>query len=338
MSGGARAAGLRLATMVAIVLLALGGAARELRAAVPDLIERLGSVTNATVFRYGARDDRGAPLDCLKILELGPGDYLGVYHAQREKVFHLHLARSTNLMEWRRVATLDEHASQGTLWRGSNGVFLVAYERDTPRAANVRLRHYENLAALQAGRFSREFDVPRTLAPSAEGTPSFERVAWGGAPERSRVELRLHYYRDRKADRAATGTLVGFTNWVAAPDPAINAPLEAHGVAGNIGDRDRFEWGGRGYLIQEAQMRPRDWTSWRLFLFDAQTMELWPVPVRTHRSSRSFANPTVTPLHDGRGAEVLAVTLFLPAQGSAPGEAGTLIYIVPGAAGVIKSG
>jgi hypothetical protein len=325
-------AGLRRAARVVIILLALGGAARELRAAVPDLIERLGNVTNATAFRYGARDDRGAPLDCLKILQLGPGEFIGVYHAQREKVFHLHVARSTNLLEWRRVATLDEHASQGTLWRGSNGVFLVAYEKDTPRAANVRLRHYENLAALLAGRFTREFDVPRTLAPSAEGTPSFERVEWGGVPERSRIELRLHYYRDRKVDRAATGTLVGFTNWVAAPDPAINAPLETRGVQGNIGDRDRFEWGGRGYLLQEAQMKPRDWTSWRLFLFDAQTMELWPVPVRTHLGSRSFANPTVTPVRDAHGRGMLAVTLFLPAQGSAPGEAGTLIYVVPASA------
>ena len=335
----ARAVGPRLAAAGMVMLVVLGGIPQEVSAAmaepaaaIADLIERLGNVTNATAFRYGARDDRGAPLDCLKILELGPGDYLGVYHALREKVFHLHVARSTNLLEWRRVATLDEHASQGSLWRGSNGVFLVAYERDTPRAANVRLRHYENLAALQAGKFSREFDAPRTLAPSAEGTPSFERVAWGGVPERSRIDLRLHYYRDQKADRAATGTMFGFTNWVAAPDPAINAPLEARGVAGNIGDRDRFEWGGRGYLLQEAQMRSRDWTSWRLYLFDAQTMELWPVEVRTHRGSRSFANPTVTPLHDGRGVELLAVTLFLPAQGSAPSEAGTLIYVVPGAA------
>lgn len=336
MSCEVRAAGPRLAVASMVMLLVLGGIAQEVRAAVAepaaavaDLIERLGDVTNATAFRYGARDDRGAPLDCLKILELGPGDYLGVYHALREKVFHLHVARSTNLFDWRRVATLDEHASQGTLWRGSNGVFLVAYERDTPRAANVRLRYYENLAALLAGNFSHEFDVPRTLAPSAEGTPSIERVAWGGAPERSRIELRLHFYRDKKVDRAATGTLVGFTNWVAAPDPAINAPLEARGVAGNIGDRDRFEWGGRDYLLQEAQMRPRNWTSWRLFLFDAQTMDLWPVEVRTQRGSRSFANPTVTPLRNRQGAEVLAVTLFLPAQGSSPGEAGTLIYTVP---------
>jgi hypothetical protein len=336
MSGGRRAAGPRLVATGLVMLLVLGGIAPEVRAAAAEptaaiagMIERLSDVTNATAFRYAARDDRGAPLDCLKILQLGPGDFIGVYHALREKVFYLHVARSTNLLEWRRVATLDEHASQGALWRGSNGVFLVAYEKDTPRAANVRLRCYENLAALLAGSFTRQFDVPRTLAPTAEGTPSFERVTWGEGPERSRIELRLHYYREKKVDRAATGTLVGFTNWVATPDPAINAPLEARGVAGNIGDRDRFDWGGRSYLLQEAQLRPHDWASWRLFLFDAQTMECRPVPVRTHRGSSSFANPTVTPVRDARGRELLAVTLFLPAQGSAPGEAGTLIYIAP---------
>jgi hypothetical protein len=295
----------------------------------PALAERLGAVTNAAAFRYAAHDDRQAPLDCLKIIQIAPADYLGIHHALQNRVFHLHVSRSTNLLHWRRAATLDEHASQGTLWRAEDGGFLVAYERDTPQAVNMRVRHYEGLAALLEGKFGREFDVPRTLAPTAEGTPDFDRIEWNGAPERSRIGIRFHFYREMKVDRAATGVLLGFTNWSAAPDPAINTPLERLGVEGNIGDRDGFDFAGRRWFVQEAQMKRGDWTSWRLFLFDAQTMEHWPVSVRTHRGSRSFANPTVTRLRDPRGRDVLAATLFLPAQGSAPGEAGALIYVVP---------
>jgi hypothetical protein len=34
-------------------------------------------------------------------------------------------------------------------------------------------------------------------------------------------------------------------------------------------------------------------------------------------------------LRDPAGGEVLMVTLFLPMEGAAPGEAGSLLYVVP---------
>ena len=289
----------------------------------------LANVTNATAHRYRATDDHGRTLDCLKIVELAPGDYLGVYHTLHEREFQLHLGRSTNLLHWSHRAVLDQRASQGALWHGPRGDFLLAYEVNVPKAVLIRLRHYADLDALLHARFDREIDLPRTLAPTAEGTPSFERVELNGDLATSRIDLRIHYYREMKVDRAARGTLLGFTNWTARTEPSIDEALEVHGVRGNIGDRDHVEFGGRKYLVQEGQLARNDWTAWRVFLLDDAGAQAWPIPVQTHAGSRSFANPAVTRLRNAAGKWCYAVTLFLPSQGNARSEAGTLIYVVP---------
>lgn len=293
------------------------------------LVSLLANVTNATTYRYRATDDAGRTLDCLKIHELAPGDYLGVYHTLRNREFQLHLARSTNLLHWTHRTVLDQRASQGAIWHGPRGDFLLAYEVNVPKAVIIRLRHYANLDALLNARLDREIDLPRTLAPTAEGTPSFERVELDGGLATSRIDLRLHYYREMKVDRAARGTLLGFTNWTARPVPEIDEALYGYGVQGNIGDRDEFEFAGRKFLIQEGQFRPGDWATWEIYLIDEADINAVPVRIRTHAGSRSFANPSVTRLRDPAGKWCLAATLFLPSQGNARGEAGTLIYVVP---------
>ena len=132
------------------------------------LISLLTNVTNATAHRYRATDDQGRTLDCLKIIELAPGDYLGVYHTLREREFQLHLGRSTNLLHWTHHTVLDQRSSQGALWHGPRGDFLLAYEVNVPKAVIIRLRHYANLDALLHARSDREIDLPRTLAPTAK--------------------------------------------------------------------------------------------------------------------------------------------------------------------------
>jgi hypothetical protein len=293
------------------------------------LISLLANVTNATAHRYRATDDDGRTLDCLKIIELAPGDYLGVYHTLREREFQLHLGRSTNLLHWTHRAVLDQRSSQGAIWRGPRGDFLLAYEVNVPKAVIIRLRHYANLDALLHARFDREIDLPRTLAPTAEGTPSFEHVELNGDLAASRIDLRIHYYREMKVDRAARGTLLGFTNWTARVESSIDRALESHGVRGNIGDRDHVEFSGQKYLVQEGQLAPGDWTAWRIFLLDDTGTQAWPIPVQTHDGSHSFANPAVTRLRDPAGKWCYTVTLFLPSQGNARSEVGTLIYVVP---------
>ena len=145
----------------------------------------------------------------------------------------------------------------------------------------------------------------------------------------SRIDLRIHYYREMKVDRAARGTLLGFTNWTATHDHDIDDALRAYGVEGNVGDRDEFEFVGRKVLIQEGQFRPGDWATWEIYLIDDTDIGAVPVRVKTHAGSRSFANPSVTRLRDPAGKWCLAATLFLPSQGNARSEVGTLIYVVP---------
>lgn len=49
----------------------------------------------------------------------------------------------------------------------------------------------------------------------------------------------------------------------------------------------------------------------------------------THGGSRAFANPTATMLRDPAGRQAVMVTLFVPMEAAAPGEAGSLLYHVP---------
>jgi photosystem II stability/assembly factor-like uncharacterized protein len=49
----------------------------------------------------------------------------------------------------------------------------------------------------------------------------------------------------------------------------------------------------------------------------------------THGGSTAFANPTATMLRDPEGRDALMATLFVPMEGAAPGEAGSLLYLVP---------
>ena len=318
--------------IVTILFLLLGHSSLAAETNPPaSLLSLLSQVTNAPLHRYQARDDSGRTLDCLQIVEIAPADYLGVYHTLKNGAFQLHLGHSTNLLHWSHHTVLDEASSQGALWRGPKGDFLLAYEVNVPDAVVMRLRHYPDRAALEQARFDRTLDLPRTLAPTAEGTPSFERVELGDDLATSRIDLRLHYYRNQRVDRAARGTLLGFTNWSARTEAVIDTALARHGVRGNIGDRSHFRFQDRDYLLQEGQLRPNDWTSWRIYLLEpsAKPLVAHEVPIHTHGGSKSFANPSITRLRDPNGRWCYVVTLFLPSQGNARGEAGCLIYVVP---------
>jgi hypothetical protein len=299
-------------------------------ATLEQLAVTLGDVTRATAYRYGVKDDRGVTMDCLKILPLAPGDYLGVSHALLRtptERFVLNLARSKDLLNWTYITTLDEHASQGELYRNpADGSILVAYEHDEPNSCFVRLRRYGNRAALEKGQFTREVTLKRTLAPTAEGTPSIERVT------RDEIALRFHYYRNGDVDRAAKGVLRGWQDWRTEVDEGINRAVEAYGVRGNIGGRSRFTYAGQTYYVQEGQGGKNDWASWRVYLMEgAETngvRKAVPIPMKTHGGSKSFANPHVTRLQEPGKPTRFFVSLFMPSEGSARGESGELVYIV----------
>jgi hypothetical protein len=145
----------------------------------------------------------------------------------------------------------------------------------------------------------------------------------------------LHYHRDCQVDRQARGTLTGFRTWTAATDPQLDAAIEQAAAAagerigGNIGDRDHLRWRGRDYDLVEAQGRRGDFASWRVYLYDRAVRTAQRLNIVTHGGSTAFANPTATVLRDPAGRQAVMVTLFVPGEGAAPGEAGSLLYHVP---------
>lgn len=303
--------------MILMLAIAMAGAAPDLRRVLEDF-------PHATAFRYGLKDDQGATMDCLKVVRSPKVGYLGVYHTLEKGSFTLKIARSMDLLNWRWVVDLDRHAHQGALFVAKNG-FIVAFEKDAPRRGNwIRVRHYDSQANLFANQPSREFDAANTLSRFAEGTPSL--VGYRENDGESVLELGMHYYRDGLVDRQARATLTNWKTWRAERAEAIDRAIEAHGVVGNIGDRDALEDQGRSLLLVEGMKVKDDWSSWGLYLVDRRTFEASPVRLTTHRGSRSFANPTVTACVSPQGKRCLVVTLFLPAQGAAEGEAGELLF------------
>jgi len=356
-----------LAALVAAPV-ASAGPTRSLRVQALMSLERIvEDVDRTTAHRYGARDDRGAPLEGLKVAQVGDR-YVGVYHAPGGGRFNVHVATSSDLIEWRRRETLDDDASQPTIFALPGGSVLVAYEKTTlldllPRPAlpdgiagpldildeplnriRLRFRYYRSVEALLAGDHSRQFTAPRSLSPTAEGTPSISKaILRGGRISRSRIEVGMHYFADidRKGspdlDRSATAVLTDFRSWQARPNGGLDGALLSlralhagftAAPRGSIGDRDQVILDGVRLELQEAQYVPGDYASWRPFLVDPRSGAPWPLEIETRGESRSFGNPTVTALTAPSGRPAVLVTMYVFAEGAARGEAGPLIYYV----------
>ena len=312
-----------------LALAALGSARAE---EWEELARRLEAVSGSLGHAYRLHDDGGRSMDCLEIFQVGAdgkqGAY-GLYHTQNGGVFSVHLAHSSDLMKWRHVAVLDDHASQATICATADGGYLLSYEKDAPNSCWIRIRYCKDLGQLRAGAFAREFDVPRSLAPTAEGTPSIESVKCeGGDLSRSEIALRFHYFKDVRVDQLARGVLSGFKSWKAEPDTKINRELRSRGWRGNLGDRTRFEWRSEPYYLQEVQRRRGDWKSWGVYLCDGDGMPLRALDLVTHAKAGAFCNPNARWFIDPEGSRKLAVTMFLPGEGSAPSESGQLLYII----------
>lgn len=293
-------------------------AMRRLRAALEDL-------PGDDRTRYDAKDDAGFNLEGLKVVATrtaGAPRYVGVYHHRTVAGFVTAVAVSDDLMTWSRRATLGTQASQPTIRRLAGGSYLLAWEQE-PRN-HVRVLHAPDLDALLRGRFDARFDAPLTLAETAEGTPDIRSVRMGTGPGDSRVELGLHYYRDRDVDRQATATLTDFRTWTARRRPALDAALERHGLRGNLGDRDTFGLDGARYEIVEGQRRKDDWSSWRTYLRHDATGALVALRIRGRDGQTALGNPTVSILPGPRGGTVLFRSAFAFGE-SAPRGAGELL-------------
>jgi hypothetical protein len=289
-------------------------------------------VAGATAARYRTRDDRATPMHTLKIISSPSGGYLGVYHAFVRGVATVRVATSVDLLHWRYRATLDRHASQPTIAALSDGGFVVAWEADNdgiarPASTWLRFGYYGTLSKLLQAAADRTFDAPHTLASSpggAEGTPNIYAATLSPDLDHSRIDVGFHYFRDAIVDRQARATLIGFSRWIAKAEPELDVGLERQHVRGDIGDRDYLSYRGAGFTLLEARAAANQ--PWRVYLHEWTTGQTQPLHVTTAKGSSAFANPTITLLRAPSGAPAVVVTLFLPASGAAPGEAGELVY------------
>eukprot|EP00039_Didymoeca_costata_P003365 m.67171 g.67171 ORF g.67171 m.67171 type:complete len:240 (-) comp11867_c0_seq5:624-1343(-) len=103
---------------------------------LPDniLAQLLGSVVNSSTHMYGAKDNHGTSLDCLRIISTtvtGVVRYLGVYHHMRKdiKKYQIHLAQSFDLMQWEFLRVLVTNADMPSFGVDvRTGWILLVYE------------------------------------------------------------------------------------------------------------------------------------------------------------------------------------------------------------------
>ncbi|MBM7785147.1 hypothetical protein [Tenggerimyces flavus] len=297
----------------------------ELRAIVEN-------VNQATAKRYNARDDAGHVMDTAKIIQDSSGGYLAVYHHLSNGAFKVNLATSTDLLNWHWVRELAGSvtgpASQPTIVQASNGGFVLAWEQENPGGGNNHLafRYYADKNALLAGSVARSFDAPRRLSSCAEGTPNIYSVTLSPDIDHSVIDIGAHYWWNCDRDRQQRGRLTNFNSWSTSAQPNVDNAMLHWGVGGNIGDRDQIFYQGFSFGLFEGQFVKGDFGSWRTFVYDYQTGNADQTTIRTDGGSTAFANPTITSLRAPNGQPAILVTLFVPSEGSAPGESGELIY------------
>ncbi|WP_202869073.1 hypothetical protein [Kribbella antibiotica] len=300
------------------------------RAELRGIVE---NVSGATGKRYNTKDDAGHVMDTVKIIQDTTGGYLAVsHHLASDGRFRVNLATSTDLLNWHWVRELAGSntgpASQPTIVQASNGGFLLAWEQEQSGGGNNHLafRYFANRADLLAGRVNRSFDSPRRLSSCAEGTPNIYSITLSPDIDHSTIDIGGHYWWNCDRDRQQRGTLKNFNSWSTSAQPNFDNALLHWGVGGNIGDRDQMAFRGYSFGLIEGQYTKGDFGSWRTFVYDYQTGNADRTTIRTNGGSTAFANPSITALKAPNGQNAFVITLFIPSEGAAPGEAGQLVY------------
>ena len=283
---------------------------------------------------FGLEDNLGQPMDCLRIIALQSGSYLGVYQVGSGNHFVVDLAVSSDLRTWRELQTLQQNASQPDLVAAGGG-FLLATEATTEAgsfsgAHYVNVRYYPSVASLILGQSARALVLPHRLAKpgsGVEGTPFIVAADMRGGLDHSAITITFHYLSADLVDREGVGVLTDFSTWSAQEDEPLDEALIHVGLDGKHGDRSFAPGSDSDLEMVEAQ---RDSASpWEVYLYNRLSGAVTSLPIRTPGASRSFANPTIACVPNPAGATVAVITLFLPNQQASPGEAGELLYYQP---------
>jgi hypothetical protein len=270
-------------------------------------------------------------MDCLRIVALAAGSYVGVYQVGRGTRFSVLLATSSNLRAWHEVETLETDASQPDLVAAGGGFFLAA-EADTdatlhPGIHFIAIRYYQGARALLMGQPSRIVNLPHRLARRGrgiEGTPVIESAWMSGDLKSSVLKISFHYLAHGAVDREGVGVLTGFAHWSASGNAALDGALLKVGAAGKHGDRSYVPGTSGQFEIVEAQRSSA--ARWEVYEYSQYLRSARLLHITTPGGSTSFANPTMTCVPLTGHIYVALFTLFLPDRWAADGEAGELLY------------
>ncbi|MDQ2813403.1 MAG: hypothetical protein M3Z75_16420 [Actinomycetota bacterium] len=285
---------------------------------------------------FGLKDNLGQPMDCLRVIALQPGSYLGVYQVGVGNDFAVDLAVSSNLRTWRELQTLQPNASQPDL-AAAGGGFLLATEASASAASPagnhahyVDVQYYPSVATLMLGQAARTLVLPHRLAKpesGVEGTPVIKAVDLSAGLDDSTITISFHYLSPGLVDREGIGVLTDFSTWSAQEDEPLDSALIQAGLNGKHGDRAFAPGTGDDLELVEAQRNSV--APWEVYLYNRPANAVTSLHIKTPKASRSFANPFMACVPDPAGANVAVVTLFLPNQQVGPGEAGELLYDQP---------
>jgi hypothetical protein len=278
-------------------------------------------VTSADALRYNLHDNFGHAMGCAKIIENPVGGYLATYHAVVDGIFQVHIATSTDLLNWTWVRAVAgdriSHAAQPTIAAATDGGYVMIWEQGPD--IHLRFAYFSSWQNLVNGVAANLFDAPRTLG-CTEGTPNIYSAS------RNKIDVGFHYGQNCVVDRQGRGILTNFNNWrVVRTQYFDNAILYRVGVNGNVADRDAVMFNDFQFGLVEGQFVPGNFYTKRAFLYDYQTGNADPLNIITNNRSTSFGNPTITNLTIDGGPAIL-VTLFILSEGAGSGEAGTLLY------------
>jgi hypothetical protein len=279
----------------------------------------LEDVKGAAGRRYAERDDRGHELDGLAILPAPGGGFVGVSHWWSEPPgeFHIGLSTSTDLLTWTWRVELARRASQPAISESSDGGYVVAWEQEPDN--HLAFAWYRSWEDLLTAHRSKSCEAEQRLSDCAEGTPNLISASSAA------VEFGFHYFADCDLDREARGRM-DWSDWSAEKRTDLDASVLAHGVAGGIGDRDSLRFRGQEFMLVEAMSIRDDWSTWKVYLVDGAVAT--PLTFSTDGGSRAFTNPSAEVVELDHQA-TLVVSLFVPQEGAAIGEAGSLVYYVP---------
>jgi hypothetical protein len=297
------------------------GSAPARHAARAEIRGLLEDIVGADLVRFDTHDDRGYPIEPGAIVSAPGGGYAAVYWVVLDSTGAVatELATSPDLVGWTWRVTLAEGATQPTIEPGSDGGWVVGWEKEPPN--HLQFAWYATWADLLVAHPARFLDVPMTLSPPdcAEGTPSFYSAS------STFLDVGFHFFDKCEVDRPARGT-TDWVTWSARPRPAYETAFRRYGLHGGVGDRDTFQFRGFDFTVQEGQAVWEHFETFRVYLYDDAAGIAEPLDLQTPAGCVAFTNPMVE-LVTFEGWPSVVATMFVPGEAGLDCEAGPLLYL-----------